>query len=988
VPLYHRLETSLKAQFPDSVGHKVLLGIRSDLHLEVPHLRTCKVLALSGNFSMEQAELIGRDLLVDSVVEDLALGELNYLKILPTLTHAIQVSFLPGVTDNVSRSTKEAIQHLLNSNLDAHDTVFSATVYLLEAPNLSATEIQRIANEVLHNPVIEKIDILTRAQLDAGGHFAEFKPMDDVPTPATKTINLQGLSDEALIVLSSSMCLALTLEEMKAIQGYYQRPETLKERATMGLGNEPTDVELEALAQTWSEHCKHKIFAANVEYTDENGKVEHIESLFKTMIYKPTIEIMKKRLDISSVFSDNAGAFHFDDNWDICIKAETHNSPSALDPYGGAMTGIVGVNRDVMGTGRGFLPIFNTDIFCFGPPNYNKPLPGRLHHPRRIFRGVHRGVKDGGNESGIPTVNGSISFDDRFIGKPLVFCGTGGIAPRNLGGKPIVEKWINPGDKVIMLGGLIGKDGIHGATFSSEGLSSASPTSAVQIGDPITQKRMTDFLIVARDLQLYNFITDNGAGGLSSSLGEMAGECGGLKIDLSKAPLKYAGLAPWEIFLSEAQERMSLAVAPEKLDEFMALAKEMSVTAACLGEFVNSGRLDLFYGDEQVASLDMEFLHKGLPTLQLKAKWTPPQNPELADAELPAFNLALCQRILGRYNICSKEDWVRQYDHEVQGMSVIKPFSGIKADAPSDCAVIRPDVRTWKGLAVAHGLVPRYSDIDTYHMTCNVMDEAIRSLVAVGADPDTGLGLDNFCWPDPVATAKNPQGEYKMAQLVRSNKALRDMAMATNIPCISGKDSMKNDYVAENIRISIPPTLLYTALAVIPDVRKSVSMDFKQAGDIILLVGETKNELGGSEFYNELGVLGQNVPVVDPKKAMACYRKIHQATLKGLIASAHDCSEGGLLVTLAESCFGGRVGAQVDLPKGLHPVRQLFSESASRLLISCRPEHLNALLAELQGETVTHLGVVAEAYQLQVAGQSLDLNDLYRAWRQPLSTLE
>ena len=585
IPLYHRLETCLKAQFPDSVGRKVLSGIRSDLHLDLPRLRICKVLALAGNFSKAQAERIGRDLLVDAVVEDLAFGELPYAKILPSLTHAIQVSFLPGVTDNASRSAKEAIQHLLNLTLGTHDTVFSATVYLLEAPKLSAAEIQRIANEALHNPVIEKIDILTRTQLDAGQHFPEFIPVADVATPATRTIPLKGLSDEALMKLSSTMCLALTLEEMKAIQGYYQRPETQTERLAMGLPNEPTDVEVEALAQTWSEHCKHKIFAADVEYIDEQGRTEHIQSLFKTMIYKPTIEIMKRRLDISSVFSDNAGAFHFDENWDICIKAETHNSPSALDPYGGAMTGIVGVNRDVMGTGRGFLPIFNTDIFCFGPPNYSKPLPGRLHHPRRIFRGVHRGVKDGGNESGIPTVNGSISFDDRFIGKPLVFCGTGGLAPRNLGGKPIVEKWINPGDKVIMLGGLIGKDGIHGATFSSEGLSSASPTSAVQIGDPITQKRMTDFLMVARDRQLYNFITDNGAGGLSSSLGEMAGECGGVKLDLSQAPLKYLGLAPWEIFLSEAQERMSLAVAPEKLDEFMALAKEMSVTAACLGEF-------------------------------------------------------------------------------------------------------------------------------------------------------------------------------------------------------------------------------------------------------------------------------------------------------------------------------------------------------------------------------------------------------------------
>ena len=987
--MFHRLETSLKAQFPDPIGHKVQSGIRSDLHLKVGTIRTCKVLALHGEFTKDQAQRVGQELLQDPVVEDLSYGSLNYLDILPTLTHAVQVGFLPGVTDNVARSTKESIEHLLGLSLDDHQVVFSATVYLLEAPELSTDELERVIQQILHNPVIECVEILTRQQLESGSEFSEFKTMDDVPTPATKVVPILNLDGETLMQLSADMCLALTEEEMVAIQKHYASPETQAQRKAIGLPLDPTDIEIEALAQTWSEHCKHKIFAADVHYTDENGQESKIKSLFKTMIYDPTIEIMKTRKDISSVFSDNAGAFHFDDNWDICIKAETHNSPSALDPYGGAMTGIVGVNRDVMGTGRGFLPIFNTDIFCFGPPNYDKELPGRLHHPRRIFRGVHRGVKDGGNESGIPTVNGSISFDERFIGKPLVFCGTGGLAPRNLGGKPIVEKWINPGDRVIMIGGLIGKDGIHGATFSSEGLSSASPTSAVQIGDPITQKRMTDFLMVARDRCLYNFITDNGAGGLSSSLGEMAEECGGVSIDLSKAPLKYAGLAPWEIFVSEAQERMSLAVPVEKLDTFMALAKEMHVTAADLGEFKNSGRLDLFYKEEQVASLSMEFLHKGLPTLQLTAKWAQRMNEEPSDEKLPAFDLSLCQRILSRYNICSKEDWVRQYDHEVQGMSVIKPFSGIKADAPSDAAVIRPDVKAWRGLAIAHGLLPRYSDIDTYHMTCNVMDEAIRSLVASGADPDSALGLDNFCWPDPVATSKNTDGEYKMAQLVRSNQALRDMALATNIPLVSGKDSMKNDYIGENLRISIPPTLLYTAIAVVPDVRKSVSMDFKSEGDIILLLGETKDELGGSEFYDELGFLGNHVPKVNVQEAMARYRKLHSAMQQNLVASAHDLSEGGLLVTLAESCFGARLGAEVTIPnQDLSVVRYLFSESASRLLISCSPENLDALLKALEGEPLTQLGHVAGHQSLNVAGQSLPIDDLYRAWRQPLSELE
>ncbi len=984
----HRLETTLKKQFPDPLGHKVQQDIRTDLHLEIKEVRTVHSLGLSGDFSEGQAKRIGEELLLDVVVEQLAEGAFDYLELLPKLSHAIQVSFLPGVTDNVARSAKESIEHLLGVKLKHEDHVFSSTVYLLEAENLTAEQLKKVCDEVLHNPVIEEVDLLTRSDLVDGKSFSAFQAVEDRPTPPTETIAVRGRSKAELVALSSSMCLALSADEMLAIQAHYEDQATEAERKECGLPLDPTDLELEALAQTWSEHCKHKIFAADVDYCDEEGKSQRINGLFKTMIYDPTHEIMTRRDDISSVFSDNAGAFHFDDRWDVCIKAETHNSPSALDPYGGAMTGIVGVNRDVLGTGRGFLPIFNTDIFCFGPPNYKKALPGSLHHPRRIFRGVHRGVKDGGNQSGIPTVNGSISFDERFIGKPLVFCGTGGLAPRNLGGEPIVKKWIHPGDRVVMVGGLIGKDGIHGATFSSEELSSASPTSAVQIGDPITQKRMTDFLLVARERQLYNFMTDNGAGGLSSSVGEMAEECGGVTLDLAKAPLKYSGLAPWEIFLSEAQERMSLAVPVDKIQAFMELAEEMSVTAADLGSFNDSGRLDLFYGEEQVASLSMKFLHEGLPTLQLKAKWAPVQNPEPADADLPAFDIELCKGILSRYNICSKEDWVRQYDHEVQGMSVIKPFSGLKADAPSDCAVLRPDIAHHKGLAVSHGLLPRYSDIDTYHMTTNVMDESIRSIVAVGGDPDSILGLDNFCWPDPVASEKNVDGEHKMAQLVRSNFALRDMALATNIPCISGKDSMKNDYVFEDLRISIPPTLLYTAIGTVPDVRKSVTMDFKADGDIIYLLGETRDELGGSELYDHLGHLGQNVPQVCPDHAMALYRKVFLATQKGLISSAHDCSEGGLLVALAESCIGGRCGAKVSNGTSLHPVRFYFSESASRLLISCSPEHERELLETLEGSPLLRLGHVQAAPVVECDDQGFDLDELYGAWRQPLKELE
>lgn len=965
-------------------------SILSDLGIDLPEIRSIKVLGLSPSFSAGEVEKIHRELFIDAIVE---IGSheksLDYFAISESFTHAIQVSFLPGVTDNVARSTAEAIEYLIDRKTD-DDHVYFARVYLLDARGLNDSQIKHLCDEVLHNNLIEKLDILSADDHKTGKPFPEFPVPSAAETPETQTIDILDCSAEELGQLSKDMGLALSVEEMLAIQSHYNSPDQKSDRQQRGLPENPTDVEIEAIAQTWSEHCKHKIFAATIHYEDEKGEKNTIDSLFKTMIYKPTAEIMKERPEISSVFSDNAGAFHFDEDHDICIKAETHNSPSALDPYGGAMTGIVGVNRDVLGMGRGFLPIFNTDIFCFGPPDHSEPLPGGLHHPKRIFRGVHRGVKDGGNESGIPTVNGSISFDQRFIGKPLVFCGTGGLAPRELKGRPIVEKWIYPGDRIVMIGGRIGKDGIHGATFSSEGLSSSSPTSAVQIGDPITQKRMTDFVIMARDLGYYNFITDNGAGGLSSSIGEMAENSGGASLDLAKAPLKYAGLAPWEIFLSEAQERMSLAIPPDKIDDFLALAEKMHVTACDLGEFTNTGKLELSYNEKLVACLDMEFLHNGLPKMELTARWTPSANKELDDTELPSLNQKLCEAILSRYNICSKEDWVRQYDHEVQGMSVIKPFQGVERDAPSDAAVIRPLHNSQKGLAVSHGLLPRYSDIDAYHMVANCMDEALRSLVCTGADPSTAIGLDNFCWPDPVASPKNPEGEHKLAQLVRANMALRDYALAYRMPCISGKDSMKNDYVSDELRISIPPTLLFTALATLPDLNKAISMDFKAPGHSIYLIGETHDELGGSELYDHLGLRGQNIPVVDAGQAMTLYQLFHQASLKGWVRSAHDLSEGGLLVALAESCFGGRCGVKINtasLMTELSPTRFFFSESASRLLVSVEAGSEENFLKLFENQPLIKLGATQEAYQLDIDDLQMDLNALYDAWRSPLEDM-
>ena len=510
---------------------------------------------------------------------------------------------------------------------------------------------------------------------------------------------------------------------------------------------------------------------------------------------QPTLDIQEEEDWLLSIFHDNSGVISWNDEWSVCIKAETHNSPSALDPYGGAITGIVGVNRDILGTGLGARPIANTDVFCFGPPDYSGSIPEGLFHPSRVFRGVHSGVRSGGNESGIPTVNGAIVFDERYIGKPLVFCGTVGIMPRRLpDGRESHVKTPKPGDVVYMVGGRVGSDGIHGATFSSLELTEESPSSAVQIGDPITQKKMLDMILEARDAGLIQVITDNGAGGLSSSVGEMAELTGGAEIDLATVPLKQAGLSSWEILVSESQERMTVGVHPEDCHEFEALASLHEVEATVVGTFTDSGAFVVRHGETPVAHIPIHFLHDGCPQLRLESEWDPPAHMPVETPELDPDGMGrLLGRLIARPNVASKEWWVRSYDHEVIAQSVIKPFCGANHDAPGDAAVIAPIQGGTQGLVISNGIAPRYSDIDSYAMAAASVDEALRNAVCVGVDLEMIAGLDNFCWPDPIESSKTPDGRYKLAQLVRANRALDDVCRAYRLPCISGKDSMKND---------------------------------------------------------------------------------------------------------------------------------------------------------------------------------------------------
>ncbi|MDR2727195.1 MAG: phosphoribosylformylglycinamidine synthase, partial [Deltaproteobacteria bacterium] len=816
---------------------------------------------------------------------------------------------------------------------------------------LDREQAEHIARDLLANELIQRFSLKSRAQWQAEPGFpARAAKVTGEACSEVAVIPFSRLSVPEMLKLSQENTWALNEEELLAIRDWYARPEVTKARAARGLPPDPTDAELEVLAQTWSEHCKHKIFAARIDYEDrEQGALIAINSLYKTYIQGSTAALraeLGERDFCRSVFKDNAGVVAFNDTHDVCIKVETHNSPSALDPYGGALTGIVGVNRDPMGTGLGAELICNTDVFCFASPFYDSPLPPRLLHPRRIMEGVREGVEHGGNKSGIPTVNGSVVFDERYLGKPLVYCGTVGLLPRTIHGRPGHFKKAEPGDAIVMVGGRIGKDGIHGATFSSQELHEGSPATAVQIGDPITQRKMYDFLLRARDLGLYHAITDNGAGGLSSSVGEMAVDAGGCMLDLSRAPLKYDGLKPWEILLSEAQERMTLAVPQDKLDALLHLAAHMDVEATDLGLFTSSGHFSITHGDRPVAFLDLDFMHNGLPQLKLKAVWDPPcligaQHHDRFDVS-GAGQGRLLRRMLGRLNICSKEYLIRQYDHEVQGGSVIKPLTGVRRDGPSDAAVLRPVLESEQGLVISHGICPKFSDYDTWHMMANAIDEAVRNAVAVGADPDRMAGVDNFCWCDPVQSDKTPDGHYKLAQLVRACQALDQVCRAFKVPCVSGKDSMKNDYTGGGRKISIPPTVLFSLLGIMDDVNKAVSSDFKEAGDAIFLLGPTRRELGGSELSGELGRPGGQVPVVDTLQARQRYLALHAAMNADLVTACHDLSDGGLAVALAEMAIGGRLGADVDLAAvpgidALTPTECLYSESPSRLLVTVRP---------------------------------------------------
>ncbi|MFP5385418.1 MAG: formyltransferase family protein [Bacteriovoracia bacterium] len=862
--------------------------------------------------------------------------------------------FGPGVTDNAGKSFNELIARLpflRNTQIDVH----------------SGT----ISKDGEYNPLIQdqmilevESDLEKLMEVDFSMHLNS--------RAEVQIYSMLDASAEELYELSRNNCWALSREEMVIIQSHFKE-----------IGRNPTDVEIEMLAQTWSEHCKHKIFSAEIDYEDQDQKVK-INGLFKEFIKAPTYKLNKPWA--VSLFDDNAGVVRFREGMDLCIKVETHNSPSALDPYGGALTGILGVNRDIMGTGLGARPVANTDVFCVGMPD-ETDLPKNLLHPTKILKGIHHGVQDGGNKSGIPTVNGAIYFDESYSGKPLVYCGTVGIIPPEIKGKSATAKGQRPGDIIVMAGGAVGIDGIHGATASSLVMDKSTTIGMVQIGDPFSQKRMMDFLLEARDRLLYNSITDNGAGGLSSSVGEMSAATNGATLKLETVPLKYPGLKPWQILVSESQERMTLSVPKENWEALKDLAELYQVPVTNIGEFTSDGKFTCTFNNETVCELDLKFLHDGLPKMKLKAKFegeykswkkTESKNIPLNDHE------SLMKELLKHPTLSSKEKWIRQYDHEVQGGTVIKPMEGLQITAPNDAGVLwygAYGLDGKDGFAVASGLCPHFSIDDSYLMARMAVDESVRNLICHGVDPEKIALVDNFCWPDPTPSPKNPDAEFKLAQLVRTCMGLKEMMEVYEMPLVSGKDSMKNDYHGENVKISVLPTLLVTALGHVPDVT-TVPRSQAMKDQLIYRLGKKDYGQYFGHFLHQLTSLKRNNKrTFDWKGIRALYSKIFTATGMNLIGGIHDISEGGLLPCLTEFLMMNELGINLSFKSGVDRTSFLYSELPGHFVAAVSKDqqaqfekHFNPDEWELLGET-NSTGVIG------IDEEKLSVSELSKIWR-------
>ncbi len=984
-------------------------------------VRTARVYLIEAPLGPDDLDRIAGELLADPVTQEVIVGSAAS----PTGDATIEVHYQPGVMDPVAQSTQDAIVEMLPGVEGSQVSVRTGQRYDLTFSSGTAAgdEVLRgFAEAALANPVIHDIHL--------GAYWPKRFPQGGAYALRVVHVPIRELDEDGLARLSRDGHLFLNPDEMCAIQDHYRQ-----------LDRDPTDAELETLAQTWSEHCVHKTLKATIRYTqagqtgasttpgpsdwadrpghtlNADGSVT-IENLLKSTIAAATRRLMEEdasqgRRWCVSVFEDNAGIVQFDDHDAVCIKVETHNHPSAIEPYGGAATGIGGCIRDIMGTGLAARPIANTDTFCVAPPGRDAAeVPEGVLHPRRVLGQVVAGVRDYGNRMGIPTINGAVWFHEDYLANPLVFAGCVGVMP--------LDKCFGnaePGDRIIVLGGRTGRDGIHGATFSSAELTDTHTDEfahAVQIGNAITQKKTLDVILQARDHvegPLYRAITDCGAGGFSSAVGEM-GETVGARVTLETAPLKYEGLSYTEIWISEAQERMVLAVPSEQVAKLRALCESEDVDMCDLGEFgaADGGggpELILMYKGTEVGRLSMDLLHHGLPTPTRRARWSPTTRPSSGPPTTRAARQSntiaeTLYALLGHPNIASKHWIIEQYDHEVQGSSVLKPLVGPDQQGPGDAAVIRPKLDSSRGVAIACGLqtglgedavVPGQGD--SYWMALAAIDEAVRNCVCVGGDPERIAILDNFCWPG----CDDPS---QLGKLVRAAQACYDGAIAYRTPFISGKDSLNNQFTTESGElITIPPTLLISALAIVADTNQCVSMDAKSAGNVLLIVGQTTPKLAGSHYQMVARdrTIEPDIPRVDldlgPRTAVAVAGLIAD----GLVASAHDCSDGGLLVGAAEMAFAGRLGLDLDLnavPREgnevLDPVAACFAETPSRYLLEVAPDRVEAAADALRqaGVLFAKIGTFADHERVTVRlgehGQVLDepIDKLCDAWRAPL----
>lgn len=933
-----RVESNARALLADANA----LGIENLAHIEKRDLYF-----LRGALDQAELERLANELLTDPLTQKFAWRTGDT----PDKAHVIEVALRPGVTDPVAQEIVRAAHALGVTTLAQAAT---GQQYIVRGQNGTVPAVKgldTLARRLLANDVIQRYAI---------GEIEPTFPQDAHASGVVETLDLTELSDYELLRLSQQRRAALDLNEMRAVQNYYR-----------SVGRAATDVEFEMIAQTWSEHCVHKTFKANIEMADPGtGSVSRVDGILKTFLRAATDKLAA--LWVGSAFVDNAGILDFDDEFEVSFKVETHNHPTAIEPFGGANTGVGGVIRDVLGVSA--KPIAATDVLCFGVQALDpQQLPEGVLHPRVIRSGVVAGVQDYGNKMGIPTVSGAIYYDPGYTANPLVFCGCVGIAPKNKHPRTPL-----PNDRVIVLGGRTGRDGLRGATFSSMTMDAQTGEVAgasVQIGDPITEKGLVEVITRARDASLYHAITDCGAGGLSSAVGEMASESGA-EIELQHVRLKYPGLAPWEIWLSEAQERMVLAVPAENVGALQKLCDTYAVELTDIGAFNNSGRIVGKWAGRVVLDLENEFLRQGIPQLELRAVRVPSAqascavNGAVINNQDQNANQALLIR-LSHPNTASKADVIRIYDHEVQGGTVVKPLTGIENDAPSDAVVLKPlGTRGTRGVVLACGLNPEYGKHDPYRMALSVIDEAVRNAVAVGADPERIALLDNFCWGDP----RRPE---TLGALVDAARGCYDGALLFGTPFISGKDSLNNEYLgADGQRHAIPPTLLISAIGIIQDIHCAVTMDLKQNGDAMYRVGMPRTD-------------DAPVPSVHPETPQV-YRALHQAIKTGLVRACHDLSEGGLAVSAAEMCIGGRLGMQLDIESQ----QEIFREANGQLLVEVRPQDTAAF--EECFKTIPHalarLGQVNDSAKLEIhlaqaALISLAVNELVAAWN-PGSTRE